>query len=208
MAATAPSTPDPTGTPGASGTAGTAGTLPRTRRAILDAAIEVYARDSSASLGEIARAAQVGRSTLHRYFADRSALVHALLEDCAEATRRAVEEARLEDGPVADAFRRLVRAMFDLGYRVNFLFSEDTVTSAEWDETGWDAAHVPMALLFRRGQDEGYFDEEYEVDWFVRTLWYLISAGWEAMDEDGMPRHVALELVTRTLEGGLRPRAD
>ncbi|WP_158621366.1 TetR/AcrR family transcriptional regulator [Streptomyces triticirhizae] len=186
----------------------TSGTLARTRRAILDAAIEVLAADGSASLGDIARAAQVGRSTLHRYFADRSALIHALVRDCAEATLRAVEEARLEDGPVADAFRRLVRAMFDLGYRVNFLFNEVALSNAEWDEAGWERAHVPMVTLFQRGKDEGYFAAEIEPEWFVRSLWYLISAGWEAMAEDDLPRHVALERVTMTLEGGIRRHDD
>ncbi|WP_193317914.1 MULTISPECIES: TetR/AcrR family transcriptional regulator [Streptomyces] len=186
----------------------TSGTLARTRRAILDAAIEVLAEDGSASLGDIARAAEVGRSTLHRYFADRSALINALLDDCAEATQRAVDEARLDDGPVADAFRRLVRAMFDLGYRVNFLFNEVTLSNAEWGEAGWERAHVPMVVLFQRGQQEGYFAPEIEPEWFVRSLWYLISAGWEAMAEDDLPRHVALERVTRTLEGGIRQHHD
>lgn len=213
MAATASSVPGSTtgstsGSTTSSAAGSASGTLARTRRAILDAAIEVFAEDGSASLGDVARAAQVGRSTLHRYFADRSALIHALLEDCAEATRRGVDEARLDDGPVADAFRRLVRVMFDLGYRVNFLFNEVALSGAEWDEAGWESAHVPMVLLFQRGQDEGYFASEIEPEWFVRTLWYMISAGWEAMAEDGLPRHVALERVTRTLEGGVREYRD
>ena len=37
------------------------GILARTRRAILDAAIEVFAHDTTAAMGEIARAAEVGR---------------------------------------------------------------------------------------------------------------------------------------------------
>ncbi|MDT0265372.1 helix-turn-helix domain-containing protein [Streptomyces sp. DSM 44915] len=183
-----------------------AGTLARTRRAILDAAIEVFARDTAAAMGEIARAAEVGRSTLHRYFPDRSALVRALQVDCAEAAQRLLTEARLDDGPVNEAFRRLVRAMFELGPRINFLFSE--VNSADWDDAAWEQAHIPIARLFQRGQQECYFDCELELDWFIRTLWYLISAGWESMDEDGVPRYIALDRVIRTLENGVREPRD
>lgn len=187
-------------------TAPSPGTLARTRRAILDAAIEVFARDATASMGEIAQAAEVGRSTLHRYFPDRSALVRALLIDCADTTQHRLAEARLDDGPVDEAFRRLVRTMFDLGFRVNFLFNE--VGAGDWDDTAWERAHMPVAMLFQRGQRERYFDRELELDWFIRTLWYLISAGWELTDENGTPRHIALERVIRTLEGGVRGPRD
>ena len=53
-------------------------TRTRTRQAILAAAVTVFARDPSAALGEVAAAAGVGRTTLHRYFAERSDLLAAL----------------------------------------------------------------------------------------------------------------------------------
>ncbi len=40
----------------------------RTERAILEAAVSVLARDRAATLPQIAQAAGVGRTTLHRYF--------------------------------------------------------------------------------------------------------------------------------------------
>ncbi|MDQ3577436.1 MAG: TetR/AcrR family transcriptional regulator, partial [Actinomycetota bacterium] len=46
----------------------TRGARARTRRAILDAAISVLSRNPAASLAEVAEAAQVGRTTVHRYF--------------------------------------------------------------------------------------------------------------------------------------------
>ena len=61
------------------------GTRGRTRKAILDAAIRVLAADPSASLGQIADAADVGRTTLHRYFPDRAELLAAVMQ---EAGRR------------------------------------------------------------------------------------------------------------------------
>ena len=51
----------------------------RTRRAILDAAVGALARDASASLAEVASAAGVGRTTVHRYFPERADLLRALI---------------------------------------------------------------------------------------------------------------------------------
>ena len=62
----------------------------RTRKAILDAAIGVLATDPAASLGQIADAADVGRTTLHRYFPERADLLTALTRKkppCGSPTR-------------------------------------------------------------------------------------------------------------------------
>ncbi len=50
----------------------------RTRKAILDAAMTVLADNPSASLTDIAAAADVGRSTVHRYYPERTDLLRAL----------------------------------------------------------------------------------------------------------------------------------
>ncbi|GAA1916859.1 TetR/AcrR family transcriptional regulator [Streptomyces sodiiphilus] len=181
------------------------GTTARTRRAILDAAISVYARDRTASLSEVARAAGVGRSTLHRYFPDRSALVRELARDAVEATRQAFEEAALDQGAPAEAFPRAVQAVFRVSDRMAFLFGEGQ--GGEWDEAGFERAfeeaHAPVADLLSRGLAEGVLDPEYDPEWFVRALWYMASAGWESVTEGSMPRHRAVEHVTRTLTRGL-----
>ncbi|ONK11808.1 TetR/AcrR family transcriptional regulator [Streptomyces sp. MP131-18] len=187
------------------------GTLARTRRAILDAAISVFAEDRAASLGDVAKAAEVGRSTLHRYFPDRAALILALFEDCAESAHRTLRDAALDHGPPAEAFRRLIVALFDLGPRVNFLFNEPQLTSAEWEGPHWERANLPAAELYTRGRAAGFFAAETDMEWFFRTLWYMLGAGWEAVEEGSLPRHEAIAAVTRTLEGGLLshgPRDD
>ncbi|MEE1931032.1 TetR/AcrR family transcriptional regulator [Streptomyces sp. TRM 70351] len=189
-------------TPPASGP----GTTSRTRRAILDAAVSVLSADRAASLSEIAKAAEVGRSTLHRYFPDRTALVRGLFEEATRATARAVAEAAPDQGTPAEAFRRLVPAMFALGPLVNLLFSETQLGEGDWDEPSWEEAHWPVGALFARGQAAGYFDPEIDADWFIRVLWYVLSAGWQAVAEGALARHEAVARTLRTLEGGLVAR--
>lgn len=179
-----------------------AGTVSRTRRAILDAAVTCFAEDLTTPLSEVARAADVGRSTLHRYFPDRTALVDALLTDAVDHTERALAEAALDEGEAADAAARLVAAVFELSPRIMPLFN-DTTGDVRWDDSRWEQIHAPIGALHARGQAEGVVSSEITVEWFVRVLWYLVSAGWEAMQEEGLAKHRAVALVTRSLLHGV-----
>lgn len=179
------------------------GTRARTRRAILDAAVVVFARNRAASLSEVADAAGVGRSTLHRYFPERTVLVDALLEDAVEATRRAFDEAALDQGTPSDALDRLVHAHYDLGPRMNFLFTE--LPEDSWDgNDALEAAHWPVGALFARGQRDGVFDPDLSIEWIIRALWHLMSAGWEAVAEGAMAKHEVIGNIVGTLEFGIR----
>ncbi|HVW47272.1 MAG TPA: helix-turn-helix domain-containing protein [Solirubrobacterales bacterium] len=77
----------------------------RSRRAILDAARELYADDVTASFAEIAHRAGVGQATVYRHFADR----HALLAELAVEDMDRLEE-RVEAEPVGpDSLEGLLR---------------------------------------------------------------------------------------------------
>jgi AcrR family transcriptional regulator len=60
----------------------------RSRRAILDAARDLYRDDAQASFADIAHAAGVGQATVYRHFADR----HALLAELADEDMDRLEE--------------------------------------------------------------------------------------------------------------------
>jgi AcrR family transcriptional regulator len=76
----------------------------RSRRAILDAARELYRDDAEASFAEIAHHAGLGQATVYRHFADRRAILIELVEeDMAEL------EARLAGEPVGpDSLERML----------------------------------------------------------------------------------------------------
>ncbi len=83
----------------------------RNRERILDAAERMFERSPSASLTEIAKAAGVSRSTLHRRFASREALLAALEgrphETAIEHSTHPLPPGRLgRDRPVSRGDRR------------------------------------------------------------------------------------------------------
>ncbi|MFJ4907007.1 TetR/AcrR family transcriptional regulator [Streptomyces sp. NPDC093249] len=180
------------------------GTRSRTRRAILGAAAEVLAQDRAATLAEIAKAAQVGRSTLHRYFPDRDVLVQAAVADAYLVIQQSVQDAAVGDGPPVEALRRLVAALVGTGGRLLFLYGDPRVLD------GFDAGDEPDSVaqmvsdLIRRGQAEGVFDATVAVEWIQGVLWALVYAGCDSASRGVLPRHGVAAAVIRMLENGIR----
>jgi AcrR family transcriptional regulator len=175
----------------------------RTRRAILGAAASVLARDRGATLAEVASAAGVGRSTLHRYFADREALIEAAVEDSLRALGQSMEDAALDQGPPLEAMRRLVAAMVGVGDRLLFLFGDPRVL--EGRERPMPTGR-PVIELIERGQAEGVFDPEVSPGWVEHVLWALVYTAAEEANNGRLPRHGVTATVIRTLENGIRDR--
>ena len=96
----------------------------RTRRAVLDAATLVLSKDSGASLAEVATVAGVGRTTLHRYFPTREALVRALVGDALDHVAQAITDAKPQEGPVPEALQRIADSVIPQGPSLRFLYAE------------------------------------------------------------------------------------
>lgn len=175
----------------------------RTRRAILDAAITVLAHRPTASMADIADAAEVGRSTLHRYFPERSELLTAILRHTVERLGEAVAAAKLHEGTPAQAMRRAVHAYFELTPAMLQVCGEGLQTEQEWFTRAMDEAEQPLRELIRRGQAAGYLDGEARPEWLDKVFWYTVLAGIDAIGNDVFTRQQAAEAVIRRLEKGL-----
>lgn len=186
------------------GTATTeSGTRSRTRRAIIDAAVEVLSERPSAALSDVADAAGVARSTLHRYFADRAELVTALNEHAIERADAAVAEAAIDHGAPADAMRRLARSYFELGPIMLLLTSGKLGDDGDELWSRFESEDDPMMGMIRRGLADGTFDPAFDADWIRGAFWAMVYTGWEVVSEGHMPRQAAITNVIRTLEKAL-----
>jgi TetR/AcrR family transcriptional repressor of lfrA len=177
----------------------TSGVKNRTRQAIVDAAIELLAGNPGCSLGEIAAAARVGRTTLHRYFGERADLIAAVGAEGAERLTRAAKMAELDRGTGAEALLRLCREYFDLGALLSLVFSEQ-------DGECWQAREeLPLAQVIARGHTDGSIDPLLPADWVISLMWSHLYAAWAYLGErPEASRHYALELLTRTFSNALR----
>jgi AcrR family transcriptional regulator len=179
------------------------GVQARTRAAILAATASVLAVNRTATMPEIATAAGVGRTTLHRYFADRETLIYEATLDSIRVLTEAVAEAATGDGPALDAMRRFVTAAVSIGERLVFLFGDPAVLR---DIPPAQSPNEELVIdLIARGQHEGVFDADLNPTWIRHALYGLILRGNEQAMAGALPRHTVAPLITRTFERGICP---
>lgn len=175
------------------------GARARTRRAILDAGTAVLAQNPTASLADVAAAAGVGRTTVHRYFAERSDLVDAIGADVLDKIGAATDRARPDDGPALTALERVCQEYFELGESLAIIFDESM--AATWNWASWEEdteADLALARLVDRGREEGTLDGRLDTDWIVQVLWSLLYVAWQR-NRGGDTKHNALSLCLYTL---------
>ncbi|MFF9900155.1 TetR/AcrR family transcriptional regulator [Streptomyces longispororuber] len=180
------------------------GTRARTRRAIIDAAVALVAADPTASLGDVAAAAGVGRTTVHRYFPERSDLLAAIGHDVLEKVAAATERARLDDDPAAKALERLCQEYFELGDGLTLMFeSPQLATWSGWDEE--TAADQHFLRTVRRGHKDGSIDTALDEEWVRNLVWALLYSAWEHTRTTGASKHTAMTLCLHTLRKAIAP---
>ena len=181
------------------------GTRVRTRRAILDAAVSALTRNPQAALADIAVVANVGRSTVHRYFPERSDLLAAIGVDATEKIAAATVRARLGESSAPDALTRLVQEYFELGDLLLLVINRpDMFDIGDWDtETDADRA---LILTIKRGHVEGTVDTKLDPEWIQHLLWGLLFSSWELTRLARAPKHHALSQCVYTLAKAITPQ--
>jgi TetR/AcrR family transcriptional repressor of lfrA len=179
------------------------GVRSRTRNAILDAAMSVLADKPTASLGDIAAAANVGRSTLHRYFAERSDLLHALARHVHDLSNAAIEHAEPDCGPAVEALRRVVECQLDLGPIVPFVYNEPTIAADAELAALLDTGDEVIVDVLNRASMRGSAGPP---DWPRLVFWALLNAGYEAVKLNSAPRVQIVDAIMASLtEGTINP---
>ncbi len=176
------------------------GARARTRRAIVEAAVRELARDPAASLGQIADAAGVGRTTLHRYFPDRAELLAAVGAETVARLTEVHARARVDEGDARAALRRLCPEYLLLGDLLTLLFT-GVVPDAVLDGEG----AAPLAALVARGHREGSIDPELDVEWVVGVVWAQLYLAWATLREGQAARHDIVPMLVRTVDKAVAP---
>ncbi len=177
----------------------------RTRRDIVDAAIEVWADDNSASLGEVAQRAGVGRTTLNRYFPDRSRLVAEVDGECARRYAAAVARSRPAEGSGREALMRLCAELIQLGPVLGVVFADNALVDPD---TWYAADDDPLGVVVGRGYDDGSLATDLPPEWIGTFVWTSLFAAHLVIRAGTSTWHEAAGLLTRTLTSGLAAPTD
>ena len=175
----------------------------RAGREILDAAAGLLVVDRGASMERIAEAAGVGRTTLHRHFRNREALVRAIALNAVEECEVALRKARLEEGSAREATERLFEALIPVGERYHFLLAEAQLEDDPELEASEKRIDAPIRALIERGKQDGTFRAGVPSAWNLHAMGALLFAAWEGVRDGDLARRDTTRLVTETLLFGV-----
>lgn len=175
------------------------------RTQVLHSAAALLSRKATATMDEVARAAGIGRATLHRHFAGRDALVRALEELGIQELEAALDRARLDEGTADEAVRRLVAGMEPMAPLLSFLVTENQLFEGDQQNEGWARLDARVSDLFKRGQEEGTFRIDLTPAWLTEALYGLIgSAAWAVQDGRVAAKDFQYMIVELLLGGARR----
>ncbi|GLX19225.1 TetR family transcriptional regulator [Streptomyces lavendulae subsp. lavendulae] len=167
-------------------------------------AAALLSRKSTATMDEVARAAGIGRATLHRHFAGRDALVRALEDLGIRAFEGAFDRARLDEGTAVDAIRRLIAETEPNAQLLAFLVTENQLFEGDEVNEGWARLDARVNALFKRGQQEGDIRIDLSPAWLTEALYGLVgSCAWAVMDGRVAAKDFQY-MITELLLGGAR----
>ncbi|MEU6921171.1 MULTISPECIES: TetR/AcrR family transcriptional regulator [unclassified Streptomyces] len=174
------------------------------REQVLRSAAALLTRKSTATMDEVAKAAGIGRATLHRHFAGRDALVRALENLGIQEFEAALDTAALDEGAAPDALRRLVVAVEPSAGLLAFLVTENQLFEGEEVNEGWNRLDARVSAFFRRGQERGEFRIDLTPAWLTEALYGLISSGAWAVQDGRVASQDFPYMIVELLLGGAR----
>ena len=172
---------------------------------LLDVVAEVLVADPSASLAEVAEAAGIGRTTLHKHYATRDDLIRAVGFRALDLWEQALEG--VDDPDPLVALRAVAAAMVPIGNQLAFLWRTPAFDHDEAIMQRWHAVEDRQLTMLTQARDHGLLAADAPGWWLIGTFQALIYVGAEAVGHgDLAPRDAPDRVVHMFLHGiGAQP---
>ena len=173
-----------------------------TRPSLLDVAAEVLVADPAASLAEVAAAAGIGRTTLHKHYATRDDLLCAVGHRAIDLWERAVSVVTGTDAPDG-GLRAITAAMIPIGPQLAFLWRTPAFDHIAELEQRWKAAETRNLAVLKRAQGRGLLTASVPDWWLLQTFYSIIYVAAESVGSGKLAPLDAPGLVLRTFLHGI-----
>lgn len=176
----------------------------RSRRALLDAGIELLLKNPQASLSDIATHAGVGRATLYRQFESREQLIQELAVESLVMTDKVVAPVKQRQLPAKETLAEMFKVLMPLADRYHFILSIWSI--AEQDDevmSIYNSQLNNLATLIERGKKEGSIKCSLDTAWIVCLIDSMIYSGWWMMGNMRMSAETAAEHATESIFNGI-----
>ena len=182
------------------------GALSRPRRTVkrplLEVVAEVLVARPGASLAEVAQAAGISRTTLHKHYATRDELVRAVALRAVEIWEQAVDAVAEEPGTEA-GLRRLLAAMIESGPQLAFLWRNPSLDPDEEINRRYGEVQRGCLAVVHRAQREGLLAAAVPDWWLLQTIFALTYTAAESVHSGHLAPRDAPDLAVKTLLHGL-----
>ncbi len=176
----------------------------RSRRALLDAAIEVLLRNPGASLNEIAQAAGVGRATLYRHFESREQLLRELALESMRVIDEVTQPIAEENLDARTTLERGMIAIMQVADRFHFLLACGSLAENDPEvEAVYRRQIDELTELVEWGKSEGSIDPDLTTDLIVGLIDSLVNAGWWAVHTGSLDTDAAGRQAAQILFAGV-----
>jgi AcrR family transcriptional regulator len=177
----------------------------RTVQTILEAAERVLATNPAATMEQLARAAGVARTTVHRRFATREALLDELTGWAARQFADAVDTARPDAAPPLVALYQVTANV--LRVKTDWSFAMNRAAEDAHPEAARIHAEVRATCLrlFRRAQEADVLRPDIDLDWTRRVYYALIHEAAKEGAGGGDADALATRVVDTLLRGAGTP---
>jgi AcrR family transcriptional regulator len=182
------------------------GAFGRSRRAVkrplLDLVAEVLVAQPGASLAEVAQAAGISRTTLHKQYATRDELVRAVGRRATEIWEQAVDQVADEPGTEA-GLRGLLAAMIESGPQLTFLWRNPGLDEDEELTRRYIAVEKRCLAVLDRARSQGVLAGSATDWWLLQTVYALVYTAAESVQVGKLAPFDAPDLALGTLLHGL-----
>ncbi|WP_020574434.1 TetR/AcrR family transcriptional regulator [Actinopolymorpha alba] len=172
----------------------------RTEQAILEAAERVLGDNPAASMEQVAEAAGVARTTVHRRFATRDALITAMTARAIQQFDAAVKAARPDTAPPLVALYQGTANILRVKIGWGFALSRASSTDTEIARIQADVL-ATCDRLFRRAQESGVLRADADLAWVRRVYYALIHEAAAGRSDEDDTDALATLLVDTLLRG-------
>lgn len=174
---------------------------------LYDAVGRVLARAPGSSMQEIATAAGVSRTTLHRAFGDRETLVERVSAHGLAECERLFDVAGIDDAPVLEALDRLLDSALVFAKAYALLFAEPYVYRVPRLVEEIKTQDERLGRFFARGQTDGVFRPDLPSRWLAYSVGAQLEAVWWAIEDGHIGSREAPRLLRATVLGGIAAHA-
>jgi len=150
------------------------------RLSLLDVAAEVLVADPAASLAEVAEAAGIGRTTLHKHYATREDLLRAVGDRALELWEHAVGGMTGTEDPDG-GLRAATAAMIPIGPQLAFLWRTPAFDHVTEIDARWCAVEAATLAILKRAQARRVVAAGIPDWWLLRTFFSLVYVAAESV---------------------------